>query len=81
MVKISLVKELIPLVQDLYKLDMDVTKDEEIETLIKCFSAWKAGQLYNQPIEFKVERNNNLSILQGDKLYEYGMRRWRDLTT
>ncbi|TDS15134.1 patatin-like phospholipase [Maribacter caenipelagi] len=75
------VKELIPLVQDLYKLDMDVTKDEEIETLIKCFSAWKAGQLYNQPIEFKVERNNNLSILQGDKLYEYGMRRWRDLTT
>lgn len=74
-------KELIPLVQDLYKLDMDLTKDEEIETLIKCFSAWKAGQLYNQPIEFKVERNNNLSILQGDKLYEYGMRRWRDLTT
>ncbi|MDF4202969.1 patatin-like phospholipase family protein [Maribacter sp. SA7] len=68
--------EVIPLVQELYKLDMDLTKDEEIDTLIRCFNAWKAGQLYNQPIEFKVERNNDLTLLQGDKWYQEGMDRW-----
>jgi hypothetical protein len=68
---------IIPLVQDLYKLDMDLTKDEEIDTLIKCFDAWKGGHLYNQPIEFKVERNNNLSLIKGDKFYQEGMERWR----
>lgn len=72
-------QELISLVQDLYNLDMDLTKDEEIETLIKCFNAWKAGHLYNQPIEFKVERNNDLLLLQGDKFYLHGMERWRGL--
>ena len=68
---------IIPLVQDLYRLDMDLTKDEEIETLIKCFDAWKSGKLYNQPIEFKVERNNDLSFIKGDKWYQEGMERWR----
>lgn len=70
-------KELVPLVQELYLLDMDLTKDEEIETLIKCFNAWKSGYLYNQPIEFKVERNNDLTLLQGDKWYKNGMDRWK----
>ncbi|APQ19034.1 patatin-like phospholipase family protein [Maribacter hydrothermalis] len=70
-------KEVIPLVQDLYKLDMDLTKDVEIETLIRCFNEWKAGQLYNQPIEFKVERTNHLSLIQGDKWYQQGMDRWQ----
>ncbi|WP_405414616.1 patatin-like phospholipase family protein [Maribacter sp. Asnod1-A12] len=68
---------IIPLVQDLYRLDMDLTKDEEIETLINCFNAWKSGKLYNQPIEFKVERNNDLSFIKGDKWYQEGMERWR----
>ncbi|TDT45318.1 patatin-like phospholipase [Maribacter spongiicola] len=72
-------KEVVPLVHELYQLDMDLTKDEEIETLINCFNAWKAGQLYNQPIEFKVERNNDLTLLQGDKFYKIGMNRWRNL--
>ncbi|MEP2281213.1 patatin-like phospholipase family protein [Maribacter sp.] len=73
--------EVIPLVQELYKLDMDLTKDEEIESLINCFNAWKAGQLYNQPIEFKVERNNDLTLLQGDKWYQEGMDRWNSWET
>ena len=68
---------IISLVQDLHKLDMYLTKDEEIDTLIKCFNAWKGGQLYNQPIEFKVERNNDLSLIKGDKWYQDGMDRWR----
>ncbi|WP_339837094.1 patatin-like phospholipase family protein [uncultured Maribacter sp.] len=69
-------KEIIPLIQNLYLLDMDLTKDEEIELLIECFSAWKKGYLYNQPIEFKVERNNDLLFQQGDKWYQDGMDRW-----
>ncbi|SIQ64703.1 patatin-like phospholipase family protein [Maribacter ulvicola] len=66
----------IPLIQQLYKMDMDLTKDEEIDTLIACFNAWKAGQLYNQPIEFKIERTNDVTLLQGDKWYQEGMDRW-----
>lgn len=69
-------KTVIPLVQKLYKMDMDLTKDEEIDTLIACFNAWKAGQLYNQPIEFRIERNNDLRGIQGDKCYQEGMDRW-----
>ncbi|MBU2902679.1 patatin-like phospholipase family protein [Maribacter dokdonensis] len=69
-------KEIVPLVKDLYLLDMDLTKDEEIDKLITCFIAWKNGDIYNQPIEFRVERSNNLLFLQGDKWYKDGMDRW-----
>lgn len=69
-------KEIVPLVKDLYLLDMDLTKDEEIDKLINCFIAWKNGDIYNQPIEFRVERSNDLLFLKGDKWYKDGMERW-----
>ncbi|WP_300021262.1 patatin-like phospholipase family protein [uncultured Maribacter sp.] len=69
-------KEIVPLVKDLYLLDMDLTKDEEIDKLIACFMAWKNGHIYNQPIEFRVERSNDLLFLQGDKWYKNGIERW-----
>ncbi|WP_291961887.1 patatin-like phospholipase family protein, partial [Maribacter sp.] len=69
-------KEIVPLVKDLYLLDMDLTKDEEIDKLIACFMAWKNGLIYNQPIEFRVERSNDLLFLQGDKWYKNGIERW-----
>ena len=69
-------KEIIPLIQQLYKMDMDLTTDEEIDKLIKCFIGWKNGLIYNQPIEFRVERSNDLLFLQGDKSYKDGMDRW-----
>ncbi|WP_340158427.1 patatin-like phospholipase family protein [uncultured Maribacter sp.] len=69
-------KEIVPLVKDLYLLDMDLTKDEEIDKLITCFIAWKNGDIYNQPIEFRVERSNDLLFLKGDKWYKDGMERW-----
>ncbi|SNR45949.1 Patatin-like phospholipase [Maribacter sedimenticola] len=69
--------EVIPLIEKLYQLDMDVTKDEEVLTLLECYEAWKNGHIYNQPIEFKVERNNDLLCIEGDKQYKTGMDRWR----
>lgn len=69
--------ETIPLIEKLYQLDMDVIKDEEVATLLECFQAWKVGNIYNQPIEFKVERNNDLRCIEGDKTYKDGMERWR----
>ncbi|NJB69933.1 hypothetical protein GGR42_000395 [Saonia flava] len=69
-------EEVIPLVKELYAMDMDLTKDEEVLALMDCFTAWKDGQLYNQPIEFKVERNNDLFFIKGDKWYQDGMDRW-----
>ena len=74
-------KDIVPLVQQLYQLDMDLTTDEEIDTLIACFNGWKDGKLYNQPIEFKVERNNDLLFLQGDRWYVDGMKRWQNWDT
>lgn len=62
-------ENVIPLVKDLYALDMDVTKDEEINSLIVCFNAWKNGRIYNQAIEFKVEINYDFLFQQADKWY------------
>ncbi|WP_437368785.1 patatin-like phospholipase family protein [Maribacter litoralis] len=69
-------EEIIPLIQQLYKMDMDLTTDEKIDKLIKCFIGWKNGLIYNQPIEFRVERSNDLLFLQGDKWYKDAMDRW-----
>ncbi|WP_116769115.1 patatin-like phospholipase family protein [Maribacter litoralis] len=69
-------EEIIPLIQQLYKMDMDLTTDEEIDKLIKCFIGWKNGLIYNQPIEFRVERSNDLLFLQGDKWYKDAIERW-----
>lgn len=69
-------KDFISLIEKLYLLDMDVTKEEDVNLLLACFDAWKTGKLYNQPIEFKVERTNDLHFLQGDKWYQDGMDRW-----
>lgn len=68
--------ETIPLVKELYSLDMDLTEDSQIISLLNCFDAWKIGKIYNQPIEFKVERNNDLLFIKGDKWYQDGMNRW-----
>ncbi|TYA71939.1 patatin-like phospholipase family protein [Seonamhaeicola marinus] len=70
-------KEVIELIKRLYKLDMDLTTDEDIAALETCFKSWKDGAMYNQPIEFKVKRNNDLLFLNGDKWYQDGMDRWK----
>ncbi|WP_031429013.1 patatin-like phospholipase family protein [Flavimarina sp. Hel_I_48] len=68
--------EIIPLIQQLYSLDMDLTEDKDIKALHDCFKAWKAGHIYNQPLEFKVERDNDVVALEGYLQYQEGMDRW-----
>ncbi|MBS2100621.1 patatin-like phospholipase family protein [Carboxylicivirga linearis] len=67
------------LVNVLYELDMDLTKDQQINELINCFEEWKAGELLNQPLAFKVKRNNDVIYLNGDKNYREAMQRWKEM--
>ncbi|MCB0375065.1 MAG: patatin-like phospholipase family protein, partial [Sinomicrobium sp.] len=64
------------LIKILYKLDMDLTTDAEIDQLMACFEAWKAGTILNQPVEFKVNRDNSLVFKNGNKYYKSAMERW-----
>lgn len=65
-----------PLIEDLYSLDMDLTSNSDINLLIKCFKEWKNGRIRNHPIEFKIERNNDLTFISGDKTYSEAFARW-----
>ena len=65
------------LLDKLFALDMDLTKDEDIETLKCCFEEWKAGRIQNQPIAFSIEKNNELVYQKGDKYFEDGMNKWK----
>jgi len=64
------------LLRSLYDLDMDLTDDPDINKLMMCFSSWKKGEILNQPIEFKVKRNNDLVSINGDKYYQNALNRW-----
>ena len=65
-----------PLINKLYEMDMDLTKDSEIGNLVECFDSWKNGELLNQPIEFKVKRNNDVVYKKGDMFFQDAMDRW-----
>lgn len=69
-------KDAEPLLRSLYDLDMDLTKDSDIKKLMMCFSSWKKGEIFNQPIDFKVKRNNDLVSISGDKYYQGAIDRW-----
>ncbi|AYN68106.1 hypothetical protein D1013_12355 [Euzebyella marina] len=70
--------DVVPLIEQLYLLDMDLTKENEIQLLLDCFESWKNGHLYNQPLDFRVERNNDLTFISGDKCFDDGMKRWKE---
>ncbi|KAA3632427.1 MAG: hypothetical protein DWQ02_14790 [Bacteroidetes bacterium] len=69
--------EVVDLLKALYKLDMDLTEDEEIEIIKKCFEAWKNGAIKNQPIAFKIDNENNLHCVCGYKSYQEVMEKWK----
>lgn len=69
--------EVVPLLHTLYSLDMDLAKDEEINALLECFEKWKEGKIANQPIEFKIKRNNDVVFIKGDKAYATAMDKWK----
>lgn len=70
-------KEEKSLINKMYVLDMDITKDEEIQCLLDGFTKWKEGKIINQPLEFKIKRNNDIVFINGNKDYKNGMDQWK----
>ena len=66
----------VELLDKLYTMDMDLTEDCEIELLKSCFQHWKKGKIVNQPIEFKVKRDNELVYITGDKEFKEAIKKW-----
>ncbi|MCG8332289.1 MAG: patatin-like phospholipase family protein [Chitinophagales bacterium] len=67
------------LIKNLYKLDMDLTKDRDIELLKKCFEFWKAGKIKNQPIAYSITKENKIVYEAGDKNFLDAIKKWEQL--
>lgn len=67
----------IELLGRLYDMDMDLTRDEEIDLLKECFRQWCEGKIRNQPIEFSVTRDNELIYSKGDQYFSEGLEKWK----
>lgn len=61
----------------LYGLDMDLTSDKDIATLVECFEKWQNGKIKNQPIEYNITRENELIYIKGDQHFSEGMKKWK----
>ena len=68
--------EIQELIHKLYKLDMDLTEDKDVELIKECFERWSKDEIFNQPIDYKVERNNDLVYLHGDKYFTEAIKKW-----
>ncbi|MEM6767548.1 MAG: patatin-like phospholipase family protein [Bacteroidota bacterium] len=70
-----------PLLRKLYKLDMDLTRDEDVQLLTDAFTEWKAGNIKNQPIEYRLRHDkkkdeDELIYETGDEYFRQAMDRW-----
>ncbi len=65
-----------PLLNRLYKMDMDLTKDEEISLLKTCYAHWCNGTIKNQPIEYRITRENELIYINGFQSFKEAMDAW-----
>ena len=70
-------KDVEQLIDKLYNLDMDITKEEEMQSLLDCFTKWKEGKIINQPLEFKIKRDNDIVFINGNNTYINGMDKWK----
>lgn len=65
------------LLNTLYRMDMNLTKDEEIQKLEECYANWKEGKIPNQPIEYSITRDNELLPSFGHVKYNDGISDWK----
>lgn len=69
--------ETVQLLDELFELDMDLTTDNQIGLLKECFRFWVSGKIKNQPINYKVDRDNNLTYLSGDSNFMDAIEKWK----
>lgn len=68
--------EIKDLIKKLYQLDMDLTEDRDMDLLKECFKGWSKDEIFNQPIDYRVKRNNDLVYLHGDKYFSEAVKKW-----
>lgn len=66
----------IDLVNALYQLDMDLIKDEDIQLIKQCFTAWESGRLLNQPIKASMTANDELVCAIGHSTFQQALAHW-----
>lgn len=60
-------------INKLYNLDMDVTKQEEVELLKSCYFEWKKGNIRNEPVQWTKTINGDYIFAKGHEKYENGL--------
>ena len=58
------------LINKLYRLDMDVTEQEEIELLKFCFYEWKKGNIRNEPVQWTKTINGDYVFAKGHPTFK-----------
>ncbi len=66
------------LIEELYKLDMDLVKPEHISLLRQCFEAWKNVKINNQLLKLKKLPTGEIEEQIGHKTFEEGVKAWQD---
>ncbi|MFK7756134.1 MAG: patatin-like phospholipase family protein [Flavobacteriales bacterium] len=64
------------LMQELYDLDMDLTEDADIKRLYHCYALYKSGEIHNQPLDYKISRNNKLIFKRGHRSFKDALDQW-----
>jgi len=54
----------------LYNLDMDVTKQNDIELLKSCYDEWKKGNIRNEPVQWTKTINGDYVFAKGHQTFK-----------
>ncbi len=67
------------IMEDLYKMDMDLTEDEDIKKLYKCYALFESGKIHNQPLDYKITRDNQLIFKRGHRSFKEALKQWNSI--
>jgi len=65
------------LIKALSNLDMDLTREEDVQLLMKCFESWKAGHIRNQLLKLKLMPDGEVKEQIGHRTFEEGVSAWK----
>ena len=63
----------------LYAMDMDLSKQKDIEAVKQCFTEWKNGNILNQPVKGSISRDNKLDYSVGHKFFRDAFEDWKKI--